>query len=479
MNPRIVNDSSGLLQMLRCQLAEQPHRAAQLTPMISLIESNDDMAKTFLNHLAEDMDWGLGKGVGFFNAQALSSLPFLAVTEMIQMAPPTLLRHARIYGESLGKVKVRGTPDDEVYAKASHEGCCISLGLLNIVYCVLLYLLCLKEDVAQSQGSLLWFGIPDARSRLLRFLDLDLNPSIAEEFVQSNFRSDAYRPFVEVNETLDKLGIKSDAVNACLQQAECRSVLTAFVLAKLSICFITFHELAHHHFGHTHLLEMWRDAPTVAERVMHTGFPSADARRAMESFADVWATEMLIVSETLSAPVVLTRELADGGIPSVTRAKWVYAAIQLTFRILSAVDSVTSRTNAAWEDFLATLNGEIDSMYPGGMSRSAFALWHGPLKAATSYRLLRWTRWRTMRRDLEAINVKELDLAIFLLWPACGLAGGLIDFNNPKRSAFPEDRVRRDGRQEWHAWDRFNFIKAHSDLSEDLRRARKWAAKRV
>jgi hypothetical protein len=67
--------------------------------------------------------------------------------------------------------------------------------------------------------------------------------------------------------------------------------MSAFVLARLSICFIALHELAHHHFGHTQLLEIWRDAPTDAEKVMHSGFPSADARRAMESFADVWATE--------------------------------------------------------------------------------------------------------------------------------------------------------------------------------------------
>lgn len=463
--------------MLRYQLDDQPHLTEQIRPMIRLFETDPSSAERFLKAMAgrnaHRPEW---KG-GYFNQLALSSLPFVAVA-LTQAQLPSLLRRTRIYGDAIGSVNVEVTPEDEFYAKASAGLCLISLGLVNTVYCVCSYLCALRREMGLSD----WFlasAIPKARAGVQSFFALEIRRECGDEFVGNNFRGKSYRPFVENNEVLDKLGVDVEAVDACLTTGDPADVLFGAILASLCVRFIVLHELAHHHYGHSQLLEMWRDHPDVSKHVMKSGFPSPEARRAMESYADVWATEMLITTEIFSDSAVLSNELVGARIPQVTRAKCAIGAVEVAFAILAAVDTVSSGMNALWEDFRSALQGRVDTFYPGAHSRAAFAVRHGALRAASNHPYLRWTRWRAMRTELAAIDSRPIWLALFQLWPACGLGGSVMpikragyEYSPPVRG---EETIGRGEHETWHAWDRFDFVKAHHDLFDDLSSAKRWA----
>jgi hypothetical protein len=476
MNPRVVTDRQGLLAMFRHRLADQPHLAEQLEAIIAAVESNTAVADGVLKGLMQKD----GGQAGFFNQLSLSTLPFVAISQ-IKMQILPLLHRVRIYGEKIGSVVVVVTPDDEVYAKAFAHHCQISLGLVNVVYCVCLYLFCLQEGMSLSGEGLMVSDIHQYRASFLSFLNLQIKTNVADQFVGGNFRCDSYRPFVEGNQILEKLGVERETVDACLKSNDSVSVLLAFILASLCVRFIALHEVAHHHYGHSQLLEIWRERPDVAEELMKSGFPSPDARRAMESFADVWAAEMLIVSEIFSDSSVLSDDIVVGRLTPLTRAKVAFGAIELTFHILLAVDSATSGENAWWNDFGATLKGKIDTMYPGGASRAAYARKHGGKRAAENHPYLRWTRWRRMKKEMAAIDSGPASMAISQLWQACSLGGGMFPVKRGDYAYFPkmsakDDNEDKDDRESWHPWDRFDYIRAHEGLSRDLLTAKKWAA---
>jgi hypothetical protein len=289
---------------------------------------------------------------------------------------------------------------------------------------------------------------------------------------------------VESNSILEGLGITTKGVDTCLTSGDPADTLLASVVACLCLRFIVLHELAHHHYGHNQLLEMWRDHPETAERVLKMGYPSPDARRAMESFADVWATSMLISTECASTSTVLTPELTGARIPRLTKATCAIGAVEVMFTILASVQSIGSGKNAWWEDQMSALQGKVDTIYPGALSRAAFAARHGVKWAISSQSVLRWVRWWGMKKELEALDSKPLVLALFQLWPACGLGGGLFRIERPGyKYSLPTPPVTQTSTRgegaTWHAWDRFEYIKAHHDLSDDLSRAKHWIAERA
>ena len=482
MNPRIVRDKHDLLSMLRYQIEDQPHLTKQLEMMISKLESNTALADGFFKELTNSDFWQPESG-GFFNHQALSTLPLIAIGQ-IEIQLPSLLRRVNTYGDSIKKVKVVVTPEDVVYAKASAGKCRVSLGLVNIVYCVCLYLMSLEDGMIQENGRfrLLTSKIPEYRAKFRQFLDLEIITKLADEFVTNNFTCNSYRPFVETNEILDKIGIKCSLVDACLTSGKSVDVFLANLLATMCVRFIVLHEMAHFHYGHNQLLEMWIHQPELAEELMINGFPSTEARRAMESFADVWATEMLIISEICSDSSILDESLlVSGRISPINRAKFALSAIEITFRVLGAVEAVSSKTDPWFTDLLSALKGEIDTMYPGPASRAAFAIANGTKNATTNHVYLRWRRWRSMKKDISSIDFKVLSSAISMLWFTCSLGGGMFDVKrdlyeyHPNRTNLRNSSLRKDDdRQTWHPWDRFDYVKTHQKLNRDLQLAKKW-----
>lgn len=480
MNPRVVRTRDDLLLMFRHQFEEHPGQRAQLEPIIRLVEAEPSMADGLLQKMIADQH--VAWNGGYFNRLAMSTLPFVAV-ERVQLQLPSLLRRTRIWGNAIGDVTVEVTPEDDVYARASGTHCLISLGLVTVVHCVCLYLCALTKEMQASRDWSLAFMIARARGSFREFFDLNIDRQCADAFVE-DFRGPSYRPFVESNSVLEGLGITTTGVDTCLTSGDPADTLLASVVACLCLRFLVLHELAHHHYGHNHLLEMWRDHPETAERVLKTGYPSADARRAMESFADVWATAMLITTESLSTSTVLTHELTGARIPRHTKAKCAIGAVEVVFTILASVESIYSGKNAWWEDHLSALQGKVDTIYPGAHSRAAYAVRHGVKWAISSQPFgLRWVRWWGMKRELEAIDSEPLVRALFQLWPACGLGGGLLQIKRPGYDYSPPTTIKptstRGEGEAWHAWDRFDYIKAHDDISDDLSRAKQWIAERT
>jgi hypothetical protein len=432
--------------------------------------------------MAASSDWRPITGDRFFNLGALSTLPFVAITQ-VQMLLPSLLRRIKIYGEMIGDVRIVVTPQDEIHARATAGKCELSLGLLNVVYGSCLYLFTLREEMHTTGDWFLAPAVPKYRDDLCQFLHLHVRQDAARDFVESNFRDGDYRPFTETNETLRRMGIDSTTIDVCLTQGEPTEILTAMLLANLCLRFIALHELAHHHYGHTQLLEIWADE-TLARQVLKCQEVSADARRAMESYADVWATEMLVMTEVFSDTSIIDDDLVqERRAPVATRARCALVAAELMFHIFLAIDSVTSGRNALTEDLHSALQGRVDTMYPGALSRAAYAVRRGARRAATDHPYMRWTRWWHMKRDMAAIveSCDAVALAIFQLWHACAL-GGMLPVKRGAYEYFPKSEIKavsdRGPAETWMASERFDYITAHRELADDLRRAKRWAQKR-
>jgi hypothetical protein len=85
-----------------------------------------------------------------------------------------------------------------------------------------------------------------------------------------------------------------------------------------------------------------------------------------------------------------------------------------------------------------------------------------------------------MKKELAGIDSKPLWQALFLLWPACGLGGGWLPIRRAGYEYTPAtpltERIERGDDEQWHPWDRFDFVRTHRELSGDLILAKKWAA---
>jgi hypothetical protein len=478
-NPRVVRDRRDLLTMLRCQLEEFPHQATQVAPLIAQIEAHPTLGEDLVRRMAATSDWRPATGEGFFNLQALSTLPFVAITQL-QLQLPSLLRRVKIYGEQIGDVRIVVTPHDEVYAKATAGTCELSLGFLNIVYCTCVYLFVLGEEMHTTGEWIMARAVPKYRNDLCRLLALHVREDAAREFVESNFRDAHYQPFVESNDVLQKLGIVGATIDACLTQGEPTAVLTALLMANLCLRFIALHELAHYHYGHTQFLQLWADE-ALARQVLKCQELSADARRAMESYADVWATEMLLITEVFSDSSIIQDNLvAERRAPPATRTRCALVAAELMFHILLGIDSVTSGTNAMTEDLRSALQGRVDTMYPGAISRAAYAVRRGARRAAANHPYLRWTRWWRMKQDMPVIieMCEPVAAAIFGLWHACAL-GGMLPVKRGAYEYSPRIKLSshtdRGPTETWRPSDRFDYIAAHQELTDDLERAKRWA----
>ena len=141
-----VSNSEQLIAMIE-RLAASPG-GEHARPLLELLRANKGLAKNVfeMSFAFQGLDAEASKG--FLDKLSLPSLPFNAV-ERLEALYSKLVARLSIRDPSLARVRLAVTPSMEFHAKM-HLGrhgpvCCISIGLIIIVQCVVLCLVCRKR----------------------------------------------------------------------------------------------------------------------------------------------------------------------------------------------------------------------------------------------------------------------------------------------------------------------------------------------
>lgn len=437
--------------------------------------SDQGLATKFLEQLAREEGLDSELEAGLLNRLALSSFPFNAVTQLDD-SYPLLNSRLKLYAPSVGAVRLVLTAASEFYAKMNVAGpaarCCVSLGIVVVAHCAALILVCRHSHLVCK------------REKLEELVTLPIRANDTVRAFRDQFRSPDAIPFVEESPVLLALGITVSEVDGLLHSASHEDFILASILANECIRFLILHELAHFDYGHAQLYRMWIDSPEIAEQQLDGGFPSDDARRAMESAADVWAVEKQIVAAMFRDTTIYPDALFGAAARPLQKLRFTITGIEFAFCLMGAVNSVLSGESELFTELRETLNGRVDRMYPGVLSRRAYAIPEAVGRVQRNYPYMRWTRWRSIRKDLKGFDPDPLGLWVSGAWNQARLFGNLLSPpNQPLRRPEKEQQhfeLAGDGRE--HVVipsSRFQYLEHHSGISGDLARAKTWWNRRA
>jgi hypothetical protein len=206
----------------------------------------------------------------------------------------------------------------------------------------------------------------------------------------------------------------------------------------------------------------------------------------MESAADTWAVEMLIITALSPDSSLFDRAQFDHAASPLQRTHLVIAAVEFALLVLGATDSANAGRWAMLEDLGDTLSGKIRGMYPGFGSRAAFAVPSAIKRVQRDYPHIKWIRWWRMRKDLSTFDTKAWGSILLQAWTAAEL-GGLfpalgrgdvkplmlkIDQSSIMRSKM----ATRDDSGIVDLTMRFDYLASHRTLAKDLEQAKAWWA---
>jgi hypothetical protein len=454
-------------------------RDKEALSLLELVRQDEGLARQLFERSFASEGLDLQVSSGFLDKLALSSLPFVAI-DQLQESYPSLLRRLSIYSPSIGRVRLVVTPSMEFHAKmhlgADQSLCCLSLGLIVTVQCVALCLVCRDHEFTRRTT---------VREYLEHNSGLRLVPQATVRAYRDQFRSSDTHPFAEENPILGALGISANEVNELLLTASCEDFILANILSNEAIRFFLLHELAHFEHGHAQLYRMWIEHPDEAGRTLMSGFPVEDARRAMESIADGWAAEKLLVAAIFGDSSMLHDVLFGRKATPLQKTHIVIAAVEFAFILLGAVDTILSRRSALLQTLGDALSSKVRDMYPGFAARSSYAVPRALKYVARGYPYLRWTRWWRVRGELASFNDRAWGMFLLEAWHSAGLGGHLpvvtsralqptftwFD-SSPLRGTVLESESR--GNDEVLQKIGFDYVRAHNDLLSDLQAAKTW-----
>ena len=445
--------------------------------LLKSLRTNRNLAKLVFEMMYDSYGLDDQISTGFLDKLSLSNLPFNAVARLEDFYPK-LVSRLSTHHPSVASVRLVVTPSIDFRAKM-HLGrhgafCCISIGLITIAQCVVLCLVCRQS---------LFKGYETIRERLARDCGLRIELGANAKAYRDQYRGPEALPFIEGSPILEALGIEANEINRLLKDASYEDFVLADVLWSEIVRFFVCHELAHFTLGHPQLLKLWIDCSQVAEK-HRLAFPSADARRAMESVADLSATEWLLYLTLCPECSILNREIFRHRPSPLQKTYVAVIAVQIAFFLLGATDTVTSMRSALFQDLGDALSGAVRDMYPGFAVRSSYATAMAMKSFPRTFshlRLLRW--WWRMGRDLATVDTTELGVLVFEAWHAAGLKGHLpvLTDNDPTAIAVATDSSPMSSAVDalpagWRGkiGGFREYISAHREINRDLEIAKIW-----